>query len=328
MTVEAINVGSLPDELDASLPAFDDVKKEGDDHIRNIKICLINFYSEFSSLTIDTRLAALEALTASATVYDAARLGGQLPAFYLNAGNMNAGTLPVGRLSGTYSISISGTAAVAAAVAGADVAGQVADAAHADLASYATNLGAAGAGNYSTRAELLARDVETNIGWSEEKSSPLSITISTSAQRFFNETFVIPASGKARVFLSFAASDGVRAVYVGGGYSGWAGHYLKVIVGGVTVLDMSELGIPDGGTGHAMAWAMRLPNCVKQATDIDNVKVRVVGGRVEMELPVPVNLTAGNVPVELWGWKYRAGSTDVGGAFSAAKVQIMGPRLA
>jgi hypothetical protein len=39
-------------------------------------------------------------------------LDGQHGSFYLNAGNLNAGTIPTGRLSGTYPISISGSADV------------------------------------------------------------------------------------------------------------------------------------------------------------------------------------------------------------------------
>lgn len=42
---------------------------------------------------------------------DADLLDGQEGSFYRNAGNINAGTLPVGRLSGTYNISVSGSAA-------------------------------------------------------------------------------------------------------------------------------------------------------------------------------------------------------------------------
>ena len=40
-------------------------------------------------------------------------LSGQAGSYYTNAGNMNAGTLPVARLAGTYNINISGTAAYA-----------------------------------------------------------------------------------------------------------------------------------------------------------------------------------------------------------------------
>jgi len=44
---------------------------------------------------------------------DADLLDGQHGAFYQNASNLNAGTVPTGRLSGTYNISISGNAATA-----------------------------------------------------------------------------------------------------------------------------------------------------------------------------------------------------------------------
>jgi hypothetical protein len=46
----------------------------------------------------------------AASGLDADLLDGQHGAFYQNAGNLNAGTVPSGRLAGTYSISISGSA--------------------------------------------------------------------------------------------------------------------------------------------------------------------------------------------------------------------------
>ena len=47
--------------------------------------------------------------------YDADLLDGQHGTYYTNAANMNTGTLPTGRLTGTYNIDISGTAATASA---------------------------------------------------------------------------------------------------------------------------------------------------------------------------------------------------------------------
>lgn len=41
---------------------------------------------------------------------DADQLDGQHGSYYRNAGNLNAGTVPVARLSGTYNISITGSA--------------------------------------------------------------------------------------------------------------------------------------------------------------------------------------------------------------------------
>ena len=48
---------------------------------------------------------------------DSDKLGGQLPDFYQNASNINAGTLNPARLSGTYGISITGNAATASKLA-------------------------------------------------------------------------------------------------------------------------------------------------------------------------------------------------------------------
>ena len=44
---------------------------------------------------------------------DADKLDGQEGSFYRNASNLNTGTVPTARLSGTYNISISGNAATA-----------------------------------------------------------------------------------------------------------------------------------------------------------------------------------------------------------------------
>ncbi len=67
-------------------------------------------------------------------------LDGQHGSYYRNAANINAGILPTDRLSGTYPISISGTAAVAAtsiSAQNADVAALANNATHADDATHA-----------------------------------------------------------------------------------------------------------------------------------------------------------------------------------------------
>lgn len=110
MTVETITLGSLPSELNSALPAGGDPKQEGDDHIRNIKITLKNFYSVWVATNAEARLTALEAYVLTS---DADTLGGQLPAYYLNVANMTAGILAPARLTGTYAINISGNAATA-----------------------------------------------------------------------------------------------------------------------------------------------------------------------------------------------------------------------
>lgn len=52
----------------------------------------------------------------SGSTLDADKLDGEEGSFYRNASNLNAGTVPTARLSGTYSISISGNAATATKV--------------------------------------------------------------------------------------------------------------------------------------------------------------------------------------------------------------------
>lgn len=62
-------------------------------------------------------LTEIMAIDGSASGLDADLLDGQHGAYYLNADNFNAGTLPVGRLTGTYNIGISGNAATATKLA-------------------------------------------------------------------------------------------------------------------------------------------------------------------------------------------------------------------
>ena len=115
MSVEPWDGGSLPDVLVESNPPSDDPVSQGDDHLRLVKTVVSNFYTlyldEMAAIAAD--IAALEAAVASGSVYNAARLGGELPAYYTNAANMSSGILPAARLSGTYGINISGNAATA-----------------------------------------------------------------------------------------------------------------------------------------------------------------------------------------------------------------------
>lgn len=115
MAIEPSTPTSLPDILDPTLPLSDDPLAQGDDHIRLIKTVVKNAWAEYqtAALALDAAIDALELAVSGTTEIDAARLGGQLPAYYLNASNLSTGTLPVGRLSGTYNINISGNAATA-----------------------------------------------------------------------------------------------------------------------------------------------------------------------------------------------------------------------
>lgn len=140
MAVEPIDGSSLPDALVPTNPLSDDAVAEGDNHLRNIKITLVNFYNAWLDYTpgIESRLSALEDAVTSEAVYNAGRLGGELPAFYRNAGNMNAGVLPAARLSGTYGINISGNSETATL---ADEATHAASADEATLAADSLLLG-------------------------------------------------------------------------------------------------------------------------------------------------------------------------------------------
>lgn len=54
-------------------------------------------------LNHDSTVALINDVIVSGTVYNSLRLGGELPAFYRDAANLNAGVLPAARLVGNYS---------------------------------------------------------------------------------------------------------------------------------------------------------------------------------------------------------------------------------
>ena len=109
MAVEPHDGSSLPNILVPANPPSDDPVAQGDDHLRLLKIVVQNFYTAYLAelLAAQGRLTTLETLTAFGSVWDANKLGGQLPAFYRDASNLNAGTVPSARLAGTYAINIS-----------------------------------------------------------------------------------------------------------------------------------------------------------------------------------------------------------------------------
>lgn len=77
-------------------------------------------------------LTKLLTVDGSGSGLDADLLDGQSSAYYLDAGNLNSGTLPSGRLTGTYSISISGNAATATSATSASSATNATNAVNAD----------------------------------------------------------------------------------------------------------------------------------------------------------------------------------------------------
>jgi hypothetical protein len=109
MAIEPHDGASLPDALVENNPPSDDPVGQGDDHLRLLKITVKNFYTQYIAdlLAATGRLGVLEAYAA---LGNADLLDGQHGAFYQNADNLNAGTVPAARLSGTYGINISGTA--------------------------------------------------------------------------------------------------------------------------------------------------------------------------------------------------------------------------
>lgn len=161
MAVEPHDGASLPDVLVETNPLSDDPINEGDDHLRLVKITLVNFYTLYQSAVVDFggRLDALELVAATG---DADTLDGQHGAFYQDAANINAGILAAARLSGTYNINITGNAATATT---ATTAG------HATTADTATN-----ANNATTLAGLTpAQVVQNQLPWQE--TSSLTTTI-------------------------------------------------------------------------------------------------------------------------------------------------------
>jgi len=156
MAVEPHDGSSLPDILVPANPPSDDPVAQGDDHLRLLKIVVQNFYTAYLAelLAAQTRLTTLETLTASGSVGDANKLGGQLPAFYRDASNLNAGTVPSARLVGTYAISISGNAATA---------NSATHAADASTADYATSAGDSALLAGQTVAQLFANNFRASV---------------------------------------------------------------------------------------------------------------------------------------------------------------------
>ncbi|WP_157032982.1 pyocin knob domain-containing protein [Halomonas sp. S2151] len=72
-----------------------------------------------SAYTAEDVLAKLKTVTGDGSGLDADTLNGNNGSFYRNASNLNAGTVPVARLSGIYDVGISGNAATASKFASA-----------------------------------------------------------------------------------------------------------------------------------------------------------------------------------------------------------------
>lgn len=161
MAVEPHDGASLPDVLVETNPLSDDPINEGDNHLRLLKITVVNFWTQYQAavLDFDTRLGAVEGY---ATTGNADTLDGQHGAFYQDAANLNAGILPVARLSGTYNINISGNAATATNATSAN---------HATTADTATNAGNAATLGGQTAAQL----VQSQLAWQE--TSTLTLTV-------------------------------------------------------------------------------------------------------------------------------------------------------
>jgi hypothetical protein len=104
---DGVNVVSADSQVSISLPV---AINQGGTNATDTATARINL-----GLQIGVNIPSLTGLNASGVwniniLGDAASVGGQLPAYYTNADNLNLGTVPVARLNGTYNINISGNA--------------------------------------------------------------------------------------------------------------------------------------------------------------------------------------------------------------------------
>jgi hypothetical protein len=118
----------------------------------------------------------------SGSSLDADLLDGQEGSYYRDAGNLNAGTIPSGRLTGTYAISISGNAATATSATSATSATTATNATqlNSQTASYYTNASNLNAGTVAS-ARLSGTYAISISGNAATASSATSATSATSA---------------------------------------------------------------------------------------------------------------------------------------------------
>lgn len=110
-------VGGASSAFD-TLKELEDALKDKGDAVAAINATLATKL-DASLYTAADVLAKLKTVHGASSGLDAALLAGQNSAFYRNAGNLNAGTVPVARLSGIYNIGVSGNAATATKLASA-----------------------------------------------------------------------------------------------------------------------------------------------------------------------------------------------------------------
>lgn len=81
MGLETLNSDSLPDALNEDWPSGTDPKSEGDDHLRNIKLALKNFYNKVKLGTSDLPEGALPVVLGGALVDSGLRYSGSFLRF-------------------------------------------------------------------------------------------------------------------------------------------------------------------------------------------------------------------------------------------------------
>lgn len=124
----------------------------------------------------------------NATAANADKLDGQHGAFYQNASNLNAGIVPVARLSGTYDISVSGNAATATRLATARTINGVSfnGTSNITVNPYVERDDASNANRYlafvdNNTAGFKRLNMDTNLVW-----NPSTNTLTASGSKFWN----------------------------------------------------------------------------------------------------------------------------------------------
>lgn len=146
---------------------------------------------------------------------DADELDGQEGSFYRNASNINAGTLPTARLSGTYPISISGNADASNLNAGTVPVARLSGTYNIDIsgtADDADNLGGVAAASYLTSADQSVLKIHTH------EISGAKATSSISNTTAYSDTITLGTDGEAVPDGSFtytpAANDSILNIRV------------------------------------------------------------------------------------------------------------------
>lgn len=214
----------------------------------------------------------LASINISGLAADATRLNNQLASFYQNAGNLNAGTLPTARLSGTYPISITGNAASATSANIANTA---------NTATNANNLNNQPGSFYQNAGNLNAGTVPT-----ARLSGSYNINISGNAATATNAVTATNVSGGTGSLTSLTVSNAADfdgSVNLGSDVSDFINMRGRLALNG----DQGQLGqtMISQGLGNAPLWQDIPPGIPTSANAVGSYALaKVTGGNSSYSL--------------------------------------------